>query len=169
MSIKIDIAIATAGRREVLSETISVLAQQSRIADELLICPAKDEDLDLTCLNDYPGKFRVCRGPVGLTSQRNTLIASSKSDVLVFFDDDFLPSGDYVQEIEALFVAHPEIVAATGKVLADGITGPGLDYMEGMKILESAGRNMESSLPASAYNGYGCNMAFACNPSGSMK
>lgn len=164
MSIKIDIAIATAGRREVLSETISVLAQQSRIADELLICPAKDEDLDLTCLNDYPGKFRVCRGPVGLTSQRNTLIASSKSDVLVFFDDDFLPSGDYVQEIEALFVAHPEIVAATGKVLADGITGPGLDYVEGMKILESAGRNMESSLPASAYNGYGCNMAFRMQP-----
>lgn len=69
-----------------------------------------------------------------------------------------------MQEIEALFVAHPEIVAATGKVLADGITGPGLDYVEGMKILESAGRNMESSLPASAYNGYGCNMAFRMQP-----
>ena len=164
MSLKIDIAIATAGRREVLAETISVLAQQSRIADELLICPAKDEDLDLKCLDLYPGKFRVCRGPVGLTSQRNALIEASKADVLVFFDDDFLPSPDYVNEIESLFTAHPIVVVATGKVLADGITGPGLDYSEGMRILESAGRNTESSLLTVAYNGYGCNMSVRMEP-----
>lgn len=164
MSPKIDIAIATAGRREVLAETISVLARQSRVADELLICPAKDEDLDLTCLDAYPGKFRVCRGPVGLTSQRNVLLEATTADILIFFDDDFLPARDYVNEVESLFATHSDVIVATGKVLADGITGPGLDYSEGIRILNEAGRNMESSLLSSAYNGYGCNMAFRMAP-----
>jgi GT2 family glycosyltransferase len=164
MSLKIAIAIATAGRREVLSETISVMAQQSRMADELLICPAKQDDLDLQCLDGYPGQFRVCHGPVGLTSQRNALIEASDADVIVFFDDDFLPSRDYLQEIEALFMANENVVVATGKVLADGITGPGLGYDEGMQILEGAGRNMESSLLRPTYNGYGCNMAVRMKP-----
>jgi GT2 family glycosyltransferase len=164
MTIKIAIGIATAGRKEVLSETIGVIARQSRMADELMICPAKDDDLDPRCLDDYPGRFRVCKGPVGLTSQRNALIEATDADVLVFFDDDFLPSRDYLKEVESIFLANEKVVVATGKVLADGITGPGLDYDEGMRILESAGRNLESSLLRTTYNGYGCNMAVRMHP-----
>lgn len=157
MTLKISIAIATAGRREVLSDTIRLIAEQAQLPDELLICPARDEDLDLTCLESYPGHFQVCRGPIGSSPQRNVLLEVTGADVIVFMDDDFLPCGDYVQEVQTLFNMHPEVVCATGKVLADGITGPGLSYMDGMSIIQKAGANLQSPMLNPVYNGYGCN------------
>ena len=164
MKLKIAIAIATAGRREVLSETIAFLSGQSRRADELLICPARDEDLDLTCLESYPGKATVVHGPVGSSAQRNVMLEATTADVIIFFDDDFLPCHDYVEEAELLFLTHPKVVVATGKVLADGITGPGLGFMEGVSIVEDAGPNMEPSTLNPVYNGYGCNLAVRVKP-----
>lgn len=159
MILKIAIAIATAGRRDVLSETIAFLGNQSRIADELLICPAKEEDLDPACLKNYPGIFSICRGSVGSSPQRNSLMKATDAEVIIFFDDDFLPSDDYVKEVELLFMRHSDVVVATGKVLADGIIGPGLTHSEATRILTNAGSNSDSSEVEAVYNGYGCNMA----------
>ncbi|MDM0075419.1 glycosyltransferase [Variovorax sp. J2P1-59] len=157
--LKIAIAIATAGRRDMVAETVGLLAHQSRMADELLICPARDEDFDPSCLRDYAGEVRVLRGPVGLPMQRNVLLDATDADVVIFFDDDFLPSSDYVAEVEMLFTTCPEVVVATGKLLADGILGPGLVHAEGLRILAQAGPNIEQRSLTSTYNGYGCNMA----------
>ena len=44
---RISIAIATAGRRDVLTETVRFMAHQRRVPDEFLICPAKPEDADV--------------------------------------------------------------------------------------------------------------------------
>lgn len=159
MSLKIAIAIATAGRREILSDTIGLLSLQSRLPDELVICPAKPEDLDVSCLDQYPGEFRIYQGPVGSSSQRNVLLDKSEMDVMVFMDDDFLPSHDYLEKVEILFLTSPDVVIATGVVLADGITGPGLDHNEGLKILAQAEPNRGSEMLEPIYNGYGCNMA----------
>ncbi|MDL9997904.1 glycosyltransferase [Variovorax sp. J22P240] len=157
--LKIAIAIATAGRRDVVAEAIGLLANQSRMADELLICPARVEDFDPLCLRAYPGEARVLRGPVGLPLQRNVLLDACDADVVIFFDDDFLPSSDYVAEVEMLFTTCPGVVVATGKLLADGILGPGIVYEEGLRILDQAGPNVELRSLTSTYNGYGCNMA----------
>lgn len=159
MPLKIAIAIATAGRRHLVAETVGYLAAQSRMADELIVCPAKEEDFDALCLRTYPGKARVCRGPVGLPAQRNVLLDATDADIVIFFDDDFLPAHDYVAEVERLFAAHPGVVVMTGKLLADGILGPGLVHKEGLRLLEQAGPNVEHQLLRSTYNGYGCNMA----------
>ena len=157
--LKIAIAIATAGRREVIAETIDLLAKQSRVADELLICPARDEDFDMACFQDYPGKVRVLRGPVGSSAQRNVLLDATAADIVIFFDDDFLPANDYVEEVGLLFTEHPTVVVTTGKVLADGIIGPGLGHADGLSILKESEINSETRTLVSAYNGYGCNMA----------
>ncbi len=157
--LKIAIAIATAGRRDVVAEMIGLLANQSRMAEELLICPARDEDFDQACLRAYSGEVRVLYGPVGLPPQRNVLLDATEADVVIFFDDDFLPSSDYVAEVETLFATYPEVVIATGKLLADGILGPGIVYEEGLRILKQAGPNVELQSLTSTYNGYGCNMA----------
>lgn len=162
--IVIAIGIATAGRRDVLSDTIRVLAEQTHMADELLICPANDADVDIEVLKEYPGKFRICKGPVGLPAQRNVLIEATDADIIVFFDDDFLPATDYLEEVLSLFASESDVVVATGKVLADGITGPGLDNAEGLRILEQAGPNMDSSPLTVVYNGYGCNMSVRMQP-----
>lgn len=161
---KVAIAIATAGRRQVVADTIGVLARQSRIADELLICPAREFDFDSTCLQSYPGKARVFSGPIGLPHQRNVLLDATEADVLIFFDDDFLPSDDYVAEVELFFAKNPNVVVTTGKLLADGIMGPGFIHQEGLRILENAGPNLELQSMSATYNGYGCNMAIRMQP-----
>lgn len=164
MSLKIAVAIPTAGRAGILSRTLRVVAEQSRLPDELLICPARVEDLEVSALDVYSGKYLICHGAVGLTSQRNLMLRSTDADVVVFFDDDFIPARDYVAEVESLFEAYPTIMMATGNVLADGITGPGLTHAEGLHILQHCRQNEGSPLPEPVYNGYGCNMAVRMKP-----
>jgi GT2 family glycosyltransferase len=82
----------------------------------------------------------------------------------VFFDDDFLPAPDYLDELEKLFVSNPDVAVATGNVLADGATGAGLDFKDGFKVLASAGPNNFTRELASTYNAYGCNMAVRLAP-----
>ena len=157
--LKIAIAIATAGRREVVAETIGLLADQSRTADELLICPATEQDFDPECLQSYPGSARVLRGPVGSSPQRNVLLDATQADVVIFFDDDFLPSDDYVAQVEKMFIANPEVVVTTGTLLADGALGPGIVHEEGLRLLREARPNSDVWSITSTYNGYGCNLA----------
>ena len=129
------------------------------MADELLICPAKEVDFNPLCLESYPGKARVFYGPTGLPHQRNVLLDATDADIVIFFDDDFLPSDDYVAEVEALFATHPKVVVSTGKLLADGALGPGIAHSAGLHILDQAGSNNGSPSMKTTYNGYGCNMS----------
>lgn len=164
MTLKIAIAIATAGRREVLTDTIRFVGRQLRAADELLVCPAKPDDFDPACVEGFPSHIKVISGPVGLPAQRNVLMAATDADIIVFFDDDFLPAEDFLAETERLFIAHPQVVVATGKVLADGILGPGLTHGEGVQLLLDAGPNHGSPTITSTNNAYGCNMAIRLKP-----
>jgi len=164
MRLKIAIAIATAGRRDVLADTIAYLALHAGHADELLICPARPEDVDLAGLDNFPCPARVVAGPLGLPAQRNALIDATDADVIVFFDDDFLPAADFVTETERLFAEQSNVVVATGTVLADGILGPGLTHAEGIALLAQADPAPAPSLLAPTYNAYGCNMAVRLAP-----
>lgn len=156
---KIAIGIVTAGRRDVLSDTIRFMAKQSRKADEFLICPANDVDLDVSCLEGFPSPVRVLRGRMGASAQRNVLLDATSADVIVFFDDDFLPAFDFLLEIERLFTSNPGVVIATGTVLADGAAGPGLSHQEGESLLSKLRNESHDSSISQTFNGYGCNMA----------
>ncbi len=164
MSLKIAVAIATAGRREVLADAIRFLARQSRQPEELLICPARPEDVEPACLDGFPCPVRIVSGPIGSSAQRNALIDASDADVMVFFDDDYLPAEDFVHETERLFAAHPGVVLATGIVLADGILGPGLTHDEGVHLLAQAKPASEPPSQWPVFNAYGCNMAVRLAP-----
>ncbi|OYW80016.1 MAG: hypothetical protein B7Z26_07120 [Asticcacaulis sp. 32-58-5] len=137
---KIDIGIATAGRRDILSEVINFMGRMKRPANKLIICPAKPEDVDAEALG------------LGAVGNHRAL------DVIVFFDDDFLPSEDFLIELESLMTGDPSIVVATGHVVADGALGPGLEFDEGVRIIDGLGPQVERTLEPT-YNGYGCNMA----------
>ncbi|MDM0049443.1 glycosyltransferase family 2 protein [Variovorax sp. J22R115] len=164
MSLKIVVAIATAGRREVLADAIRFLARQSRQPDELLICPARPEDVEPTCLDGFPCPARLVSGPIGSSAQRNALIDASDADVMIFFDDDYLPAEDFVQETERLFAVHPGVVVATGRVLADGILGPGFTHEEGVHFLTNTGLDANPPSLSPIFNAYGCNMAIRLAP-----
>jgi GT2 family glycosyltransferase len=97
----------------------------------------------------------------GLTKQRNAILREGAIfDVIVFFDDDFLPQPTYLEKIEKIFAKHPDVAMVTGHVIADGIVGPGLKIEEAQQQLEADGRiDLEDEPLIDVYNGYGCNMA----------
>jgi hypothetical protein len=83
-------------------------------------------------------------------------------DIVVFFDD-FLPATPYLARIERVFARYPEVVMATGRVLADGIIGPGLSLDEARRLLSAAAADdFEAISIEDVANAYGCNMAIRC-------
>ena len=49
---------------------------------------------------------------------------------MLFFDDDFIPADDFVEECARIFEANPHMVMLTGHVVADGINSAGFDAKE---------------------------------------
>jgi GT2 family glycosyltransferase len=112
----------------------------------------------------------VVTGPPGLATQRNTALAALPSgiDVVVFFDDDFVADADWLAAAAEAFRNEPQIVAFTGRVIADGIKGPGLSFNEAVDILEACDRSAPWSR-IEPFSPYGCNMAFSLPAIGDLK
>jgi len=119
----------------------------------------------------------------GLPRQRNAILdAAGPADIVVFFDDDFLPHPHYLAAIAHHMAANPRIVVATGTVLADGISGPGLSMADARAILARDNGTRDNGARdngahdngahdraadagiAPVFNGYGCNMAVRLAP-----
>lgn len=158
--LRIAVGIATAGRRDVVRRTIGLLRDQTRLPDLLVACPLTSDKISDDDFPNFPFPVIVTSGPVGLCAQRNAILArTADCDVVVFFDDDFLAEPHYLEQLEKVFQAEPNVAAVTGTMLADDVTGPGLTVEQGLKILESnvqIGSGTLEQVPGL----YGCNMAY---------
>lgn len=155
--LRIGIAIATAGRPDIVRQTVGLIARQSRPADAVLVCSPAEEDV--TGLTEAHPHVIHLIGPRGLPHQRNRLIgAAAALDLLLFLDDDFVMADGYLAEVEDVFRKHADIAMTTGCVLADGIIGPGLPFDEALRLLSLAQAPPIGAV-SDVYNGYGCNMA----------
>jgi hypothetical protein len=162
---KIAVGIATAGRPAILAGTLRELSKQTRLPDCVFVCPAAERDLDLALVADLPYPLVVVRGPIGSTAQRNAILdLALEFDILVFFDDDFLPSPSYLREIELCFASDATIVLAHGHILADGARGPGLDEAAARNILFQQSAIRSNQPVTNDYDAYGCNMALRLAP-----
>jgi GT2 family glycosyltransferase len=165
MGLNVAVGIPTIGRAAVLRETLIELARQNRRADSVIVCGARGADVE-GAAEAYPGTIVLLSEP-GLPRQRNVVIdAAVEADIVVFFDDDFIPGQDYLAAVEQHMVRDPNIVVATGLVLADGIGGPGLTPAEGRAIVSrhDATAGTQSSGVRPTFSGYGCNMAVRIAP-----
>jgi succinoglycan biosynthesis transport protein ExoP len=160
------VGIATAGRPEILGKAIKFLAHQSRLPDRLLICPMAPSDVDEVALEHFPAPGFVVDRANGLTAQRNKILSEvGNADVIIFFDDDFFAHFDYLSNVEKLFLARPDVVAATGTLFADGAVGPGLNAEEGSRIVRTHSiKESDDEQIVEYYGTYGCNMAFRLDP-----
>jgi len=66
------------------------------------------------------------------------IAAAPQADIMIFFDDDFIPDPEYLAAIERHMAGHPTVVVATGLVLEDGIGGPGFAVGEAEAVLRIA-------------------------------
>ncbi len=157
------LVIATTGRPHILEQTVRHVLRQSWMPDLLVLSVADASDVIEGTLAELPWPRIVITGTKGLCAQRNRAVQmAAPGDILLMIDDDFLMAPDYIEQTLRLFRDNPDVVMATGAVLADGILGPGLTFDAGIAVLRTAGPARRVLSPA--YNGYGCNMAMRALP-----
>lgn len=163
---RLAVGIATVGRRETLTETLAEIAKQSRLPDALIVCSSAIEDVDEEALRTLPFSALSIRCGLGLPAQRNAIVRhAGEADVIAFFDDDFFPDSSYLANVETLFRRHPDVVVATGKLLEDGIHGPGLSPDHARQIIAAhRAKSVEEGTIVPRYGAYGCNMVVRLAP-----
>ncbi len=152
---RIAIGIATRGRPAILASVLADLKRQTRAPDRIIVCHVTAEDVTGCTGAEF------ITAAAGLPKQRNAIMdAATDCDVVLFLDDDFLCAPDYLRVLEATFAARPDMVVATGTVVADGANGPGYSLAEGAALLAADTPPAYPSATTPHFNGYGCNMAF---------
>lgn len=155
---RIAVIIASLGRAATLCKTVDRLADQTRPPDSVMLA--------VTCATDVLGmeaariEPHILIAPKGSCAQRNAAIdvVGDGADVLVFFDDDFVPARDYLEQVERMMDADPALVGLTGELVADGIHGAPIAFEDAVARLDVT--QERSALPARPRRGlYGCNMA----------
>ena len=159
------VGIATTGRREQLKLTLLELAKQTELPTMVVICPACKNDYDDSIETSLPYPIKVVTGSRGLTFQRNAIIkACLDADVLIFFDDDFYPSNNYIAEARRL-MEDQNIVVARGSLLMDGANNSGVEHSQAVSFIDKQLPLPPEEIAISeTYGAYGCNMIVRVKP-----
>ena len=128
---RIAAVVATLGRPEVVSRTVRHLLATQALKPSTVIVSCADVS-DAGDLADLAG-VTILTGPTGLPRQRNTALDAlpADTDIVAFFDDDFVADADWLAAAARTFHDEPTVVGFTGHVLADGIKGPGIGLRRG--------------------------------------
>jgi len=169
------VAVATYGRKDLLGQFLMHLDRQTRPPDEVVISAPDASHVDAYQADNF--KLTAVYGKRGLCAQRNRVLDSvlGRFDIITFFDDDFLPADTYLDELLEAFDHHPDYAAITGAVLADGATGPGISFADGVAALRAADEAWRAAADArppkvvDKVGAYGCNMSFRAAHIGSLR
>lgn len=157
---RIAVAIATTGRPDIVDLTALRWAEQTRPYDRLVFSVVGDGDLGPAARAMLGAE--VLEGSRGLTKQRNRVLdhIGSECDLVVFCDDDYVPSRCFLEFTESTFAANSALALLTGGVVADGINTQGISFEDAVKLVEEWDAQPESAnasiIPIT--HAYGCNM-----------
>lgn len=156
---KVAVAIATRGRPAVVSQTLRHLLATQTLAPERVILSCVDRSDAGDLVDD--GRVDIICGKPGLPSQRNTVLDNLPAgiDVLVFLDDDFVADPNWLATAARAFSDESGIVGFTGRVVVDGIKGPGIPFEEAVRLVDQAPTTAGLAWER-PFSPYGCNMAY---------
>jgi GT2 family glycosyltransferase len=161
---KIAVAIATTGRPLTVAETLLRLRRQTRAPDHIVVVGAAESDFpnDIDRERDF-ADVAFTLSARGSSKQRNRALdlLGGAYDLVVFFDDDFVAAKDFLESAEKLFESHPDVVAASGHLLADGFRTAGITFTEADQLIaayEQSGLAESRPEIADQPGAYGCNM-----------
>jgi len=158
---RIAVIIPSLGRSSIVAKLVEILKDQTRPPDLICVAVTKIEDGPARPDNH---KINVIISSIGSCAQRNAGLdqIKGKADIVVFLDDDFVPSPNYLANVEQIFHERPEVAGITGVVLKDGVKGPGLSFEDARAIIENHHKAPGSTAEYEKNRAslYGCNMAF---------
>jgi hypothetical protein len=163
---RIAVVIASTGRPRELGRWADHVKRQTLPPTQLVYAVANLTDLP----EDVPDNVTVIDSHPGLPIQRNAALEAvmQACDIIAYFDDDFVPSSFCVEGIDTLFRLYPDVVAANGTLLADGINSPGISYEEASELV-ARHDTLSRARPVVVHELgglYGCNMVYRVNAIG---
>ncbi|MGF9566547.1 glycosyltransferase [Neorhizobium sp. JUb45] len=165
---RIAVAIATRGRPDIVNQTVTHLINTQTVIPRQIIvsCVDMKDAGDLTS----DERVTVIAGRAGLCAQRNNAITHLAKDIdlLVFFDDDFVAEPNWLATAAMVFSDESGVVGFTGRVIQDGIKGPGIPFSDAVQALQDPPRH-EGARWEMAFSPYGCNMAFRVSAIGDSR
>ncbi len=161
------VIIATRGRPAIVGATVRHLLETQTVRPATLVVSCTDVS-DAGDLVADP-RVTIVTGRPGLATQRNIALATlpAETDVVVFFDDDFVAHRNWLESAVCAFRDESRLVGLTGHVIADGIKGPGISFDVALRLIDEA--RPSGSRWHEPYSPYGCNMAFRMSAIGDTR
>lgn len=155
---KLIVVVATVGRPELTRKTVELLADQTRRPDEIIVVSVSPKDVE--GVTECRAAPTVIFSERGLCRQRNRALQfiGDRADIVVFFDDDFIPAPHYLERLEELFEQDPKLVGLTGELIADGIHNEGITFDEAVSLVRERADDL-APRQRTRLALYGCNMS----------
>lgn len=166
---RVCVVIATYGRKSILPALMERLEQQDRPPDEVVISAPDADHIERLSARNF--KLTYVFGRTGLCAQRNRALDEviDRSDIITFYDDDFIPATNYISGVESLFSAHENWAAVTGNVILDGARSAGVTLEEAVKALDGVAHEPKAQTTREREGAYGCNMSFRSRMIGALR
>ncbi len=161
---RIAVICATHGRPAEATDLSKDMTRQTRRPDRVIFVVTGAENAP----PPSPDHEVMISPRQGSCAQRNVgLEAVQDYDIVVYFDDDFVPDPRWLERLEKLMTENPDVAGVTGKVVLDGIKGPGLRRDEALAAITAEIARFPDGDPAceDRINLYGCNMAIRLSAS----
>jgi glycosyltransferase involved in cell wall biosynthesis len=159
--VQIAVIVATKGRPQAVNHLLRLLEEQTRTPSVVVVSATQSADIQ----DSVPTSLRVeyIFGPAGLPCQRNRALEKTRdrSDIVVFFDDDFAPAPSWLEHCANAFLSDSSVVGMSGLVLRDGAVAEEISWEEAKRLIHDA-PPAYTALPLIAQPDglYGCNMAY---------
>jgi GT2 family glycosyltransferase len=156
---RVAVILATKGRPQAIAELLPLLQKQTCAPAVIVISATEPSDIGATPATELNVEYLF--GPAGLTAQRNRGLerVRTRADIAIFFDDDFAPAADWIEQCAQLFSSAANIAGANGTVIRDGARSQPLSWQQARDVLAlprpAAARDLSELADL-----YGCNMAF---------
>lgn len=119
----ISVVIPTHNRKNLLSNCLNTLFQQSflRSQFEIIVCDDGSTDGTKEVVKNLQKKYSnlklLTQLHGGVSKARNLGIKKARGEIIAFTDDDCLPQKDWLKQIANMFQENPKILGVEGKTL----------------------------------------------------